>query len=62
MFHNRVIHDEQVELDMYDLDVIFGMNCSYSCFASIDCRTSLVKFNFPNEPILEWKGRGEFFS
>ena len=26
------------------------------CFASIDCRTRVVKFNFPNEPVFELKG------
>ena len=25
-------------------------------FASIDYKTRVVKFNFPKEPILEWKG------
>ena len=25
-------------------------------FASIYCRTRVVKFNFPNEPTVEWKG------
>ena len=24
-------------------------------FASINCRTRVVKFQFPNEPIVEWK-------
>ena len=41
---------------MLDFDVILGMNCIHACFASIDCRTRIVKFQFPNEPTLEWKG------
>ena len=28
----------------------------HSCFAFIDGRTRLVKLNFPNELVLEWKG------
>ena len=32
------------------------MDWLHACFASIDCRTRVVKFNFPNEPIVEWKG------
>ena len=41
---------------MLDFDVIFGMDWFHVCFASIDCRTRVVKFNFPNEPVVEWKG------
>ena len=33
------------------------MDCLHDCFASIDCRTRIAKFNFANEPVYEWKGR-----
>ena len=41
---------------MIDFDSIFGMDWLHACFASIDCRTRVVKFNFPNESVIEWKG------
>ncbi|KAG5602033.1 hypothetical protein H5410_033403 [Solanum commersonii] len=42
-------------VDMVDFDVIFGMDWLYACYASVDCRTRVVKFQFSNEPVLEWK-------
>jgi len=53
---HRVTLVDLVELDMLDFDAILGMNWLHACYASIDCRTRVVKFHFPNEPILEWKG------
>mgnify|MGYP003624051582 CR=1 FL=1 len=53
---HRVTLVDLVELDMLDFDVILGMDWLHSCYASIDCRTRVVKFQFPNESILEWKG------
>ena len=41
---------------MLDFDVILGMDWSHVCFASIDCMTKVVKFNFPNELVVDWKG------
>ena len=53
MVPNIVTYVELVELDIFDLDVILGMVWLHDFFAPIDCRTRVVKFNFPNEPILE---------
>ena len=53
---NRVSYIYLVELDMLDFDIILGMDWLHACFASIDCRTRVVKFNFPNKPVVEWKG------
>ena len=55
MLPNRVTHIELVELDMVDFDVILGMDWLHACFSSINCRTRVVKFNFPTELFLEWK-------
>lgn len=41
-----------IDLDMVDFDFIFRTDMLY---ASIDCRTRVVKFKIPNEPFLEWK-------
>ena len=56
MLPNRVSYVDLVELDMLDFDLILGMDWLHSCFASIGCRTRVVRFNFPNESIIEWKG------
>ena len=41
---------------MVDFNVILGIDWLNSCYASVDCRTRIVYFQFPDEPILEWKG------
>ncbi|XP_070054249.1 uncharacterized protein [Nicotiana tomentosiformis] len=45
-----------IELRMAHFDVIMGMDWLYSCFAKLDCQTRSVRFDFPNEPVIEWKG------
>ncbi|XP_070046645.1 uncharacterized protein [Nicotiana tomentosiformis] len=45
-----------IELGMVDFDVIMGMDWLYSSFAKIDCLTRTVRFEFPNESVIEWKG------
>ena len=54
MLPNRVTLVDLVELDMFDFDIILDIDWLHDCFASIDCRTRVVKFQFPNEPILGW--------
>ncbi|XP_070035448.1 uncharacterized protein [Nicotiana tomentosiformis] len=41
---------------MVDFDVIMGMDWLSSCYAMLDCRAKIVRFQFPNEEVLEWKG------
>ena len=42
-----------VELEMVDVNVILGMDWLYSCYASVDCRSRIIRFQFREEPILE---------
>ena len=55
MLPNKVTHFELVELQIVNLDIILGMDWLHDCFSFIDCRTRIFKFNFPNEPVLQWK-------
>lgn len=36
--------------------MIFGVDWLYTYYVSINCRAWTVKFQFSNEPVLEWKG------
>lgn len=40
-----------LELDMVDYDVILDIDWLHACFASIECRTQLVKFLISNESV-----------
>ena len=44
MLPNRVSYVDLVELDMFDFDIILGMDLLHACFASIDCRTRVVRY------------------
>ncbi|KAH0671258.1 hypothetical protein KY285_025475 [Solanum tuberosum] len=52
----KVTSADLVELEMVDFDIILGMDWLHSCYASVDCRTRIVRFQFPDELIVEWKG------
>ena len=41
---------------MVDFDVILSKDWLHSCYASVDCRTRIVHFQFLDEPTLELKG------
>ncbi|XP_070019392.1 uncharacterized protein [Nicotiana sylvestris] len=45
-----------IELEMVDFNVIMGMDWLSSCYAMLDCHAKIVRFQFPNEEVLEWKG------
>ncbi|WP_368859988.1 hypothetical protein [Microbacterium sp. C7(2022)] len=55
IYHRDTLAD-LIELEMVDFYVILGMDWLHACYASVDCRTRTVKFQFPNEPVIEWKG------
>ncbi|XP_070029560.1 uncharacterized protein [Nicotiana sylvestris] len=44
------------ELEMVDFDVIMGMDWLASCYANVDCRMKMVRFQLLGEPVIKWKG------
>ncbi|XP_070014849.1 uncharacterized mitochondrial protein AtMg00860-like [Nicotiana sylvestris] len=40
---------------MVEFGVIMGMDWLASFHANVDCRSKIVRFQFPREPVLEWK-------
>ncbi|XP_070049771.1 uncharacterized protein LOC142173698 [Nicotiana tabacum] len=64
---DRETMTDLIKLEMIEFDAIMGMDWLSKCYASLDCRAKVVKFEFPNEPTRIWKGnilesRGRFIS
>ena len=55
LLSNRVTLVNWVELHKLDIDVISGMDWLHDFFTSTHCVTRVVKFQFLNKPVLEWK-------
>ena len=45
---------ELIELDMVEFDFILGMDWLNDYYASIDCRTRVIKSQIPNYEVIEW--------
>lgn len=45
-----------VNIYMLDFDVTLGMGLMHSCYSSIDCRNHVLKFEFLDKSVLQWKG------
>ncbi|XP_070020359.1 uncharacterized protein [Nicotiana sylvestris] len=54
----RATTADLIELGMVNFVVIMGIDWLYSCFVKLDCRTRVMRLEFPNDPVIEWKGNG----
>ena len=44
-----------VKLDILDFDVVLSLHKLHACYASFYCTTVLIKFQFPNDQVLDLK-------
>ncbi|XP_070045324.1 uncharacterized protein [Nicotiana tomentosiformis] len=54
--HSHYTVEDLIELDIVEIYVIMGMDWLASCYANVDYRSKMVRFQFPGEQVLEWKG------
>ena len=53
VIYSRRIVADLIELNMIEFDIIMGMDWLAACYANVDCREKIVRFQFPGEPIIE---------
>ena len=51
-----ISHVDLVELDMLDLYISLCIDWLHATFAITCCRTRVMRFSFPNDPVFELKG------
>lgn len=56
MVSQKVTSADLVELEVTNYDVILSMDWIHSFYASVDYGNRVVYIQFPNEPVLEWRG------
>ena len=54
-FYGRETLIDLIELDMINLNSIFGIDWLHLCYASLDFITHKVIFKFPNELVILWE-------
>ncbi|XP_070039485.1 uncharacterized protein [Nicotiana tomentosiformis] len=57
MICSRQTSTNLFELEMVNFNVIIRIDWLASCYANVNYRTKMVRFQFPGEPIVEWKGK-----
>ena len=53
---SQVTLADLVELELVKFDVILDIDLFHPCYALVDCRIRIIRFQFLDEPILEWNG------
>ena len=54
---HRVTYVDLIEFTVLHFDIILVMDWNHKCYATIECRKMVVRFQFPNKLELEWEGR-----
>ena len=58
IFLNEITNASLIELTILDFDIILGKDLLHKCYATIDYRKRILRFQFLNELELQWEGCG----